>query len=99
MKSKEDGQFYIFEVMPRSSEIWRQIKRENKKKVTASNIDLLVVVSSASKPKYKRGLVDRFLMRSAQWEIPAIHVFNKMDGYKKKILTSRSRQSDLRCQM
>ncbi len=81
---EEDGQHYIVEVMERKSEIWRQIKRENKKKVTASNIDLLVIVSSAAKPKYKRGLVDRFLMRSAQWEIPAIHVFNKMDGYKEK---------------
>ena len=81
---EEDGQYYIVEVMERKSEIWRQIKRENKKKVTASNIDLLVIVSSAAKPKYKRGLVDRFLMRSAQWEIPAIHVFNKMDGYKEK---------------
>jgi len=81
---EEDGQHYIVEVMERKSEIWRQIKRENKKKVTASNIDLLVIVSSAAKPKYKRGLVDRFLMRSAQWEIPALHVFNKMDGYKEK---------------
>lgn len=81
---EEDGQYYIVEVMERKSEIWRQIKRENKKKVTASNIDLLVIVSSAAKPKYKRGLVDRFLMRAAQWEIPAIHVFNKMDGYKEK---------------
>jgi len=80
---EEDGQFYILEVLERKSEIWRQIKRENKKKVTASNIDLLVIVSSAAKPKYKRGLVDRFLMRAAQWEIPAIHVFNKMDGHKK----------------
>jgi ribosome biogenesis GTPase / thiamine phosphate phosphatase len=81
---KDDCQFYIIEVLERKSEIWRQIKRENKRKVTASNIDLLVIVSSAEKPKYKRGLVDRFLMRSAQWEIPAIHVFNKMDGHKEK---------------
>ena len=81
---EEDGQFYIINVLPRRSEIWRQIKRENKKKVTASNIDLLVIVSSASKPKFKRGLVDRFLMRSAQWEIPAIHVLNKMDGFKER---------------
>ena len=81
---EEDGQFYIIDVLPRRSEIWRQIKRENKKKITASNIDLLVIVSSASKPKFKRGLVDRFLMRSAQWEIPAIHVINKMDGFREK---------------
>ena len=34
-------------------------------------------------------------MRSAQWEIPAIHVLNKMDGYKEKdfdpFLLSRKR--------
>src|SRR5690606_33888246 len=55
--------------------------REKKKKVIASNIDCLVIVTSVSKPAYKPGLIDRYLLRPAQWNIPAIVIFNKMDEF------------------
>jgi ribosome biogenesis GTPase len=71
----------IVEVLPRSNEIYRLIIREQKKKVTASNCDLLVIVSSVSRPEYKRGIVDRFLVRAHQWGIRPLIVFNKMDEY------------------
>jgi len=71
----------IVEVLPRTNEIYRLIIREQKKKVTASNCDLLVIVSSVSKPEYKRGIVDRFLVRAHQWGIRPLMVFNKMDEY------------------
>ena len=44
----------IVEVLPRINEMYRLIIREQKKKVTASNCDLLVIVSSVSRPDYKR---------------------------------------------
>lgn len=71
----------IVEVLPRTSEIFRLIVREQKKKVTASNCDLLVIINSVSKPDYKRGIVDRFLVRAHQWGIHPLVVFNKMDQY------------------
>jgi ribosome biogenesis GTPase len=71
----------IVEVLPRTNEMYRLIIREQKKKVTASNCDLLVIVSSVSKPEYKRGIVDRFLVRAHQWGIRPLMVFNKMDEY------------------
>jgi ribosome biogenesis GTPase len=71
----------IMEVLPRVSEIFRLIIREQKKKVTASNCDLMVIVSSVSRPEYKRGIVDRFLVRAHQWGIRPLIVFNKMDEY------------------
>lgn len=71
----------ITEVLPRFNEMYRLIIRENKKKVTASNCDLLVIVSSVSRPEYKRGIVDRFLVRAHQWGIRPLMVFNKMDEY------------------
>ena len=71
----------IIEVLPRSNEIFRLIVREQKKKVTASNCDLMVIVSSVSRPEYKRGIVDRFLVRAHQWGIRPLIVFNKMDEY------------------
>lgn len=71
----------IVEVLPRTNEIYRLIIREQKKKVTASNCDLLVIVSSVSRPEYKRGIIDRFLVRAHQWGIRPLIVFNKMDEY------------------
>lgn len=71
----------IVEVLARTNEMYRLIIREQKKKVTASNCDLLVIVSSVSRPEYKRGIVDRFLVRAHQWGIRPLMVFNKMDEY------------------
>jgi ribosome biogenesis GTPase len=71
----------IVEILPRTNEMYRLIIREQKKKVTASNCDLMVIVSSVSRPEYKRGIVDRFLVRAHQWGIRPLIVFNKMDEY------------------
>lgn len=71
----------IVGVHDRQNAIFRNLPREQKKKVIASNVDLILIVASAGKPSYKRGLVDRYLARSSFWEIPAFVVFNKMDQY------------------
>ncbi len=73
----------IVEVVARKSEIFRMNIREGKKKIIASNCDVLVIISSVAKPSYKRGLVDRYLVRAAQWNIPALVIFNKIDVMKK----------------
>ena len=66
---------------PRHNEIYRILQREGKKKISASNVDYLVIVCSVSKPPYKRGFIDRYLVRAEQWEIPPLVIFNKMDSY------------------
>lgn len=71
----------IISVDERQNAIFRNLPREQKKKVIASNVDLILIVASAGKPSYKRGLVDRYLARSSFWDIPAFVVFNKMDQY------------------
>lgn len=71
----------IMEVLPRTNEIFRLIVREQKKKVTAANCDLMVIVVSVSRPEYKRGIVDRFLVRAHQWNLHPLVVFNKMDEF------------------
>ncbi len=76
-----DGEFVITNLEERKNEIYRIILREGKKKVTAANVDYLVIVVSATLPAYKAALVDRYLLRSFQWGIPAILVFNKMDEF------------------
>jgi len=76
----------IMEVLPRSNEIFRLIVREQKKKVTAANCDLMVIVVSVSRPEYKRGIIDRFLVRAHQWNLHPLVVFNKMDEFDPKLL-------------
>lgn len=78
---KLGSEFEIHEVEKRKNEIFRIIVREQKKKVTAANCDLLVIVASVSLPVYKRGIIERFLVRANQWGITPIIVFNKMDEY------------------
>lgn len=77
----ETKEIIITSLEERSSEIFRIIVRESRKKVTAANCDLLIILTSVSKPQFKRGLVDRFLVRACQWGIRPIVVFNKMDEF------------------
>jgi ribosome biogenesis GTPase len=71
----------IEKVLPRKNSIFRNLPREQRKKVIAANVDVILVVVSAGKPAYKRGLVDRYLVRSEYWNVPAYVIFNKMDQY------------------
>jgi len=66
----------------RKSYIDRYIVRERKKKILASNIDVIILVMTMSKPEFKRGLVDRYLVRAGLWNIPLVLVFNKADEEK-----------------
>ena len=80
-KAAAGDAYEILEVTERSNEIYRRIVRENKKKVIAANVDALFIVTAVSKPDYKSGLVDRYLLRAMEWEVPAVLVFNKMDQF------------------
>jgi ribosome biogenesis GTPase len=76
-----EGDWAITAVEPRTSAIFRNIQRERMKKVIAANVDAVLIVASAGLPSYKRGLVDRYLVRARQWGLPALVVFNKMDVF------------------
>lgn len=76
------GQEWVIQkVLERSNFIFRNMPRVQKKNVIAANIDVLLIVVSAGVPAFKRGLVDRYLVRSDYWNIPAYVIFNKMDLY------------------
>jgi len=79
LQKSASGAYEIHEIHPRKNSIFRHLVRNKKKKIIASNIDVIVIVVAASLPEYKRGLVDRYLVRAVQWEIDAVLVFNKMD--------------------
>ena len=76
--------FSIVKIHPRKSSVFRISIRENKKKIMAANCDALVIVISAIKPKFKRGILERYILRSYQWDLQCAVVFNKMDLYNSK---------------
>ena len=97
----QENEYMITHLAKRKNEVFRIIRRENKKKITASNIDVLIIVSAVSAPEYKQGLVDRYLLRSEQWGIPAFVIFNKMDEFNEQINlqfeSERLRALNVRC--
>ena len=78
---KTGNDYQIVALIDRTNEIFRIIIRERKKRITAANCDLVIITTSVSKPPYKQGVIDRFAIRSFQWDVPAIVVFNKMDEF------------------
>jgi ribosome biogenesis GTPase len=82
LKQAEDSSDWeISEILPRENEVFRRIVRTNQKKVIAANTDVILIVTSVSQPTYKPFLIDRYLTRAVQWDIPAAIVFNKMDQF------------------
>jgi len=77
----EGGDWVISKVIDRKNYIFRNLPRIQKKSVIAANIDVLLIVTSANVPAYKRGLIDRYLVRADYWNIPSFVIFNKMDLY------------------
>lgn len=78
---KTGDDYQIVDLIDRTNEIFRMNIRENKKRVTAANCDLVIIATSVSRPPYKQGVIDRFAIRSFQWDVPAVVVFNKMDEF------------------
>ncbi|MCT4641885.1 MAG: ribosome small subunit-dependent GTPase A [Bacteriovoracaceae bacterium] len=79
--NKNNDEYEITEALERSNSIFRRIVRTNKTKHIAANVDLILITASVSKPDYKPFLIDRYLLRATQWEIPVIVIFNKMDEF------------------
>lgn len=52
--------------------------------IIASNIDQSLLFATLKDPKTSQGFIDRFLISSESFHIPAIIIFNKADLYKKK---------------
>jgi ribosome biogenesis GTPase len=52
--------------------------------IIASNLDQSLLFATIKDPKTSQGFIDRFLISSESFHIPAIIVFNKADLYKKK---------------
>lgn len=91
---QQDADWIIESLHPRKNFIYRQLLREKKQKIIAANVDAMIIVMSAELPSFKRGLLDRYLVRASQWNIAAHVVFNKMDLYQPKLATATKLAAD-----
>lgn len=84
---KEDGDesIVITEIHDRKNYITRQSPHNrHMHHIIAANLDQSVLLATLKDPKTSTGFIDRFLVASEAYHVPAIIVFNKSDIYKNK---------------
>ncbi len=81
---EEDGEEVglIKEILPRRNYVVRQSpRRKHDLHLLASNIDQAILIMTIVQPNLKQGFIDRFLLMTEPYNIPAVIVFNKADLY------------------
>ena len=63
--------------------------------IIASNLNQSILLATLISPKTSMGFIDRFLVSSASFHIPAILVFNKSDLYRKKEMDLLNRYREI----
>jgi len=70
----------IHEILPRRTVLLRPpSKRGGQAQVVAANVDQLVIVSAVQEPRYKTGLIDRYLVIAHRAAIASALCVNKID--------------------
>jgi len=81
----EEGAVVINTIKERKNYITRQSPHnKHQHHIIASNLDQSLLFATLKDPKTSEGFIDRFLVASEAYHVPAIIVFNKSDLYKKK---------------
>ena len=82
-----DNSAIIDEIHDRNNYINRQSPRhKHQQHIVASNLDQSLLVATLKEPKTSQGFIDRFLVASEMYHVPAVIVFNKSDLFKNKEL-------------
>ncbi len=72
----------IKEILPRRNYVLRQSPRRKRDlHLLASNVDQAMLITTVVSPNLKPGFIDRFLLMTEPFNIPAVIVFNKADVY------------------
>lgn len=81
----EDENTVINEIYERKNYINRTSPHNrNQHHIVAANLDQSLLFATLKDPKTSLGFIDRFLIISEAYHVPAIIIFNKSDLYKKK---------------
>ncbi|MDQ2719065.1 MAG: ribosome small subunit-dependent GTPase A [Bacteroidota bacterium] len=80
-----EGSVIITNIYPRKNYITRQSPHnKHLHHIVASNLNQSLLFATLKDPKTSSGFIDRFLVASEAYHVPAIIVFNKSDLYKIK---------------
>ncbi|MBX3242369.1 MAG: ribosome small subunit-dependent GTPase A [Chitinophagaceae bacterium] len=72
-------------ILPRKNYINRQSpSNRHHHHIIAANIDQAVLVCTLREPRTSRGFIDRFLVTTEAYHVPAVLVFNKCDLHREK---------------
>jgi ribosome biogenesis GTPase / thiamine phosphate phosphatase len=78
---------FITRILERDNYIIRRATKLSKEShIIAANMDQAVLVATIAFPRTSTGFIDRFLVTSEAYHIPAVLVFNKVDLYTDELL-------------
>jgi ribosome biogenesis GTPase len=85
---QDDGSIgVITNVLDRHNYIIRRAtKLSSESHIIAANLDQLIILATVAFPRTSTGFIDRILVTSEAYHIPAIIVFNKTDLYNEELL-------------
>jgi ribosome biogenesis GTPase len=85
IETEESSTAIIDEIHTRHNYINRQSPRhKHQHHIVAANLDQSLLVATLKEPRTSQGFIDRFLVASEMYHVPALVVFNKADLYKSK---------------
>ncbi len=92
----QEGTAMITEIHQRRNYINRQSPRlKHQHHIVAANLDQSLLVATLKEPRTSQGFIDRFLVASEMYHVPAVILFNKSDLYKKKELDKFEKMKDM----
>ena len=87
---------WITDILPRHNYIVRKSTKLSKvSHIIAANVDQAIVVPTLAYPRTSTGFIDRFLITTEAYHIPAILVFNKIDLYDENQMLELEKLMDL----
>jgi ribosome biogenesis GTPase / thiamine phosphate phosphatase len=85
MENELEQTAMIIEIYERRNYINRKSPHQKyQHQIVAANLDQTLLFATIREPRTSQGFIDRFLIASEAYHIPAVIVFNKADVYRKK---------------
>lgn len=87
LENEGESSVMITQIHDRRNYINRQSPRhKHQHHIVAANVDQSLLLATLREPRTSTGFIDRFLVASEMYHVPALVVFNKIDLYREKDL-------------
>jgi ribosome biogenesis GTPase / thiamine phosphate phosphatase len=86
IEKDDEGKVAIHKIYPRNNYLIRNsTHKKNFGQLIAANMDQVILVATIAFPRTSLGFIDRFLITTESFRIPAIIIFNKIDLYSEEM--------------